>query len=112
MTRFLADENFAAAVVGQLRLLGHDVLTCVEAGVANRNTPDAEVLAFAALQGRVVLTFNRWDFIRLHRAGTRHAGIIVCTEDRDYAGQAARIDTVARAAPSLEGQLIRIYRPG
>jgi hypothetical protein len=107
----MADENFAAAVVVHLRLRGHDVLTCVEADLANRSTPDDEVLAFAAAQGRALLTFNRQDFIRLHKAGVSHAGIVICTEDRDYAGQAARIEAAVGGAEALDGQLIRVNRP-
>jgi hypothetical protein len=39
------------------------------------------------------------------------ASFVVCTEDRDYAGQAARIDAAAAAAGPLDGQLIRVNRP-
>ena len=111
MTRFLADENFAAAVTAHLRVIGYDVLTCVEAGIANRGTSDADVLAAAASDRRTVLTYNRKHFIRLHDVGGPHAGIVVCTEDRDYVGQAARIAAAVRAAPTLDCQLIRVNRP-
>ena len=110
--RFLADENFAWAVVAHLRQLGHDVATCTDAGLANRGTADADVLAAATADGRAVLTFNRRHFVRLHATVGHHAGIVVCTEDRDYAGQAARIDAAARAATPLDGRLVRVHRPG
>lgn len=43
--------------------------------------PDAEHLAFAISQGRAVLSFNRGDFVQLHKQyaerGWEHHGIIV-----------------------------------
>ena len=47
MARFYSNENIAAQVVLELRRLGHDVLTTLEAGNANAAVPDDEVLAFA-----------------------------------------------------------------
>jgi hypothetical protein len=46
--RFYSNENSAPPVVTELRRLGHDVLTSLEAGNANASAPDAEVLAFAS----------------------------------------------------------------
>ncbi|WP_445330275.1 DUF5615 family PIN-like protein [Tychonema sp. BBK16] len=59
MARFYTDENFPLAVVELLRALGHDVLTAREAGNANLQIPDEDVLAFAASNNRTVLTRNR-----------------------------------------------------
>lgn len=69
MARFYANENFPLQTVQELRRLGHDVLTSLEAGYANRSVPDEEVLAFAAGEQRVLLTQNRLHFLRLHRRG-------------------------------------------
>ena len=80
MARFYSNENFPVQTVRKLRELGHDVVTSLEAGNANRSVPDEEVLAFAASERRVLLTQNRLHFLRLHRAGVvAHAGIVVCT---------------------------------
>ncbi|WP_206756584.1 DUF5615 family PIN-like protein [Oscillatoria sp. FACHB-1406] len=57
-----------------------------------------------------VVTLNRQDFIRLHRANSEHCGIIVCTNDTDRLRMATRIDE-AIAAASLQGKLIRVVRP-
>lgn len=91
MARLYVDENFPFAVVKGWRERGHDALTAAEAGNANRALPDEEVLAFAAREGRAVLTLNRRDFVRLHRERPLHGGIIVCTQDEDAPGQAERI---------------------
>jgi extradiol dioxygenase family protein len=91
--------------------LGHDVLTVREAGKANQRIPDDEVLAFATENERAIVTQNRRDFIRLHRLQPNHAGIIVCSDDRDWEALAQRIDTAVVQAESLQGKLIRIVRP-
>ncbi|MFM7755098.1 MAG: DUF5615 family PIN-like protein, partial [Cyanobium sp.] len=65
----------------------HDVLTSLEAGNANQGIPDNEVLAYATSENRILITLNREDFIKLHRSGIDHAGIIICKDDRDYLGQ-------------------------
>ena len=57
-----------------------------------------------------ILTINRRDFMKLHRELPEHAGIVLCTENRDYAAFAHRIDQAIRAAGELAGQLIRVVR--
>jgi predicted nuclease of predicted toxin-antitoxin system len=91
MARLYADENFFYAVVQLLQGLGHDMLTAKDAGQANKRISDKEVLAFAVAENRAVLTFNYQHFKRLYRFSPNHNGIIICTEDMDYAGLANRI---------------------
>ncbi len=112
MNGLLADENFPAPAVQALRQLGYDVITLQERGKANQQFPDIEVLELATLEKRTVLTINRKHFIRLHQASSKHSGIIVCTVDLDFAGQAHRIDQAIKAHGALDGHLIRINRPG
>lgn len=111
MARLYSNENFPLPVVVELRRLGHDVLTASEAGKANQEIPDDEVLAFASAADRAVLTINRRDFIRLHRQQPRHSGIVVCTADPDFIRQAQSIQAAIEAMPSLADQLIRVNRP-
>jgi hypothetical protein len=68
-------------------------------------------LAFAVEGRRTLLTVNRRHFIRLHSQLPQHYGIIVCTVDLDFTGQAARIHAAIEACPNPAGQLIRINRP-
>jgi hypothetical protein len=110
MARFYSDENFPQPVVDALRALGHDVLTTREAGTANKQVEDPVVLAYAVSQGRALLTLNRRDFRRLHQSGVPHDGIIACSEDLDFSGQASRIDDEVRKHATLKGQFIRIVR--
>ncbi len=60
MALLYADEGFPKVVTGLLRQFGHDVLTVQEAGQANQQIPDDQVLTFATIQGRAVLTMPRW----------------------------------------------------
>lgn len=84
-----------------LRDCGHDVLTSYEAVQANQGIPDPEVL--------ILITFNRDDFIDLHRSGMNHSGIIICKDDRDYQGQAKFINDFLQAQTTeLSDRLIRL----
>lgn len=111
MARLYANENFPFPVVESLRQLGHDVVTIQETGRAGEALPDPEVLLFAIQDRRAVLTLNRRHFMTLHLRSPEHFGIIVCTVDSDFAGQASRIDFAIRVHASLECQLIRVNRP-
>lgn len=111
MANLYANENFPLPVVVALRRLGHDVLTSAEAGNAGRSVPDDEVLAFAAAERRALLTLNRRHFVRLHQERHEHAGIVVCTFDPDFAGQAERINRLLALRDNWVGRLLRLNRP-
>ena len=111
MARLYANENFPLPAVLELRRLGHDVLTVCETGKAGQSVPDEAVLAFAASGGA-----SRGDAQSkaLHPAPRQqpdHAGVVVCTFDLDFVGQAARIHEALLALPPLAGRLLRINRP-
>jgi predicted nuclease of predicted toxin-antitoxin system len=71
-----------------LRGRGFDVVRTEEAG--NDTASDEEQLAFAAANGRAIVTFNVRDFAPLHEkwqtSGQPHAGIIVSQQlgSRNY----------------------------
>ena len=111
MAKLYGDENFPLPVVEELRRLGHDVVTIQDSGKDKQGVSDEAVLAFAIAEERAVLTINRKHFIRLHHLQPEHAGIIVCTFDPNFVGQAVRIhETIELKAPLLD-QLIRVNRP-
>ena len=58
------------------------------------------------------LTINRRHFVRLHGLNQEHHGLVVCSLDIDFAGQARRISEALSAEESLAGKLLRINRPG
>ncbi len=109
--RLYADENFPLAVTEALRTAGHDVLTAYDDGRANLAIPDENVLHRAMALSRILLTLNRQDFKRLHGMHPNHAGIVSCTYDPDFAGQAARIHCALQEAATFAGRLVRINRP-
>lgn len=111
MARLFADENFPLPAVEALRRRGHDVLTIHEAGKAQQSTPDDIVLKTASADGRAVLTLNRKHFVQLHAKQSSHAGVVVCTFDPDFEGQAQRIHDALKSIPQLTGQLVRVNRP-
>jgi predicted nuclease of predicted toxin-antitoxin system len=71
--RFYLDEHVPAVIADGLRRRGVDVLTTRDAGM--RHAADTDQLVLATRQGRVVFTQDA-DFLRLHAAGTSHAGIV------------------------------------
>jgi predicted nuclease of predicted toxin-antitoxin system len=74
--RFLANENFPADAVTQLKAAGHDI---VWVRTAAPGMKDEDVLAWAAREARIVLTFDK-DFDELAwRAGLRRLLALYCS---------------------------------
>jgi predicted nuclease of predicted toxin-antitoxin system len=111
MARIYTNENFRYSIVIKLRELGNDVLTALEAGNANQSIPDESVLEFAIKENRILLTFNRQDFIKLHYQFHNHKGIIICSLDPNAEGQANRIHQAILQENTLDGKLIRVNKP-
>ena len=111
MARLYTNENFPIPAAGELRRLGHDVVTIQETGKANLSVPDVDALAFTVSDNRIFVTLNRLHFIRLHRKIPKHKGIIVCSLDPDFSALADRIDKALREESLLDGKLLRINRP-
>src|SRR5438128_12223513 len=107
MARFYSNENFPHAAVEALRKFGHDVLTSLEAGMANQRIPDEDVLAFSRRENRILLTLNRRHFIRLHATSSDHSGIVVCTQDNDFFGLAHRVHSAVTQNEPVAGILLR-----
>jgi predicted nuclease of predicted toxin-antitoxin system len=111
MAKIYSNENFPLPVVEFLRSLGHDVCTTRDAGNDGQSIPDEKVLEYAVHTGRILLTLNRIDFLRLHRLNSDHHGMILCTFDGNFKAQAERIDALLRENPKPEGQLLKVNRP-
>ncbi len=111
MARLFADENFPLPSVHELRRLGYHVLTAEDAGLHSQSVSDERILSYAVENQLALLTFNRVDFMRLHKKDPNHHGIIVCTSDKLFLALAHRVHLALSAAGELRGQLIRVYRP-
>jgi hypothetical protein len=110
MARLYANENFFFPVVEELRRLGHDVLTTQESGHADQRMPDEKILSFAVYDNRILLTFNRRHFVRLHNEEPNHCGIIVCSVDIDFLALAQRIHAAVESNPNMKDRLVRVNR--
>ena len=86
VVRFYTDEHVARAVARGLRERGVDVLTAAQARMLGAS--DEEHLQLAASEGRAIVTQDD-DFLRLHAAGAKHAGIA-------YAPQGTSIGDIIR----------------
>jgi predicted nuclease of predicted toxin-antitoxin system len=112
MSRLYTNENFPQGVVLHLRLLGHEVLTTHDAGKSNKSIPDNDVLRYAVENDRIMVTYNRCDFIKLHKADKNHCGVIVCTVDSNHQDLAVRIHNALKEHNPAYGKLIRINLDG
>lgn len=79
--RYLLDEDVNPAVSEAGRALDLDVVSVHEIERTGVAFPDDAQLRFAAADGRIMVTRNRDDFIRLTRdffqAGEAHFGVLV-----------------------------------
>lgn len=77
--KFYFDEHVHPAVAAYLRKHSIDVLTAQEAGRAGQGVSDAEQLAFATANGRVLVTSDN-DFLNPRivpqLASGQHAGVV------------------------------------
>jgi predicted nuclease of predicted toxin-antitoxin system len=75
--KFYLDENVDVSVAAGLRLRGIDVVTARDR--EKLGASDEEHLTHARAEGRIVVTHDIADFVRIHQqwvaAGTPHAGI-------------------------------------
>lgn len=69
------DENVDGAIVKGLRLRNIDVTTTKEANLIGAS--DEQQAAYALIQNRIIFTHDD-DFLKLHKRGIRHTGIIYC----------------------------------
>ena len=71
--KFYCDEHVDLAIASALRKRGADILTAQEAGMLG--AADEVHLQLAVSQNRAIFTQDT-DFLRLHKSGSTHHGII------------------------------------
>jgi predicted nuclease of predicted toxin-antitoxin system len=81
--RLLTDEHYATDIAIRLRAAGHDAVAVLELEMTG--AADEALLAFAAAQGRVLLTNNVRDFAALAalwaRGGQEHFGLLFTSDE-------------------------------
>jgi hypothetical protein len=89
---FFDEDAMNRKVMRALESRGIDVASPLEAGTVGQS--DAEQLAYATAEHRLLYSFNVADFFRLHgewqRAGRHHAGIVVASRQRYSVGEQVR----------------------
>ncbi len=116
----LLDEMFSDSIAQRLRARNHDAISVV-ADSALVSLPDDQVLAYAAAEGRSLVTANIKDFIPLdgmyRAAGHAHAGLILVStktfpQDRTFtAAVAAALEALLDAPGKIQpGQVVFLSR--
>jgi predicted nuclease of predicted toxin-antitoxin system len=82
LTGILLDEMYPPSLAQRLRDNGHDVVAVLDVEVGLASKADDDVLAWAARNGRCVVTTNVSDFARLAAQGAQHAGIVFVSAQR------------------------------
>jgi hypothetical protein len=89
---YMDEDSMEEALVRALRTRGIDVKTALEAGMIEQT--DADHLAFATVEQRVLCTYNVGDFWTLHSVtiaqGRHHVGIILVPQQRYGIGELLR----------------------
>ena len=98
------EDSMDQDLVHALRARGLDVTTALEENMVNRK--DEEHLDYATRQGRVLFSFNRGDFYRLHTEylsqSKSHAGIILANQQQYSVGEQTRRILHLAAAKSAD----------
>jgi hypothetical protein len=107
---YFDEDTMRHSLVRALRSRGIDVTTALDANMIER--ADAEHLAYASSQGRVLCSSNAGDFYRLHgellALGESHAGIILIPQQRYGVGDQMRriLKLIAlRSADDMRGRV-------
>lgn len=113
----LLDADVPPALADALRKLGYDVVAA-SGDAALESLNDADLLAEALRQNRILVTFNVADFVvltrelaRVHRA---HAGVILIHSRTfarsDVGGIARNLDGLLKASGDLRNAVIYLTR--
>lgn len=85
-TLYLDEDSSEHAVLNALREAGYDVTSAVEEGRANRDISDQEQLEYASSEGRMLFSFNKQDYIPIHKKwfeqGREHCGILLAEKQK------------------------------
>lgn len=104
---YLDEDSSDTALLRALRLRGVDVVGAPECGM--RGQSDEEQLRWATSQQRVLYSWNRRDFYKIHsdlmRAGQSHAGIVLGLQQRYSVGEQMR--RLLRLLRTLSAQEMR-----
>ena len=108
--RLYLDEDVSTLLAALLQSRGYEVLTTRDAG--RLGSSDAEQLAFAADQGRTIVTHNRPDYDALatdYIAGGQHHAGIICAVRRPVPELARRLLQILDTVTADEMRDLLLY---
>jgi predicted nuclease of predicted toxin-antitoxin system len=112
--RFLIDENLSPMLARHLRMAhGFDAVHVQELGL--RGFPDADLLARAIGEDRIIVTSNADDFRKLGSRASTHPGLAVVLDAVGRAQQLAlgvRLANAIESAGSAHNRLFEIDHTG
>lgn len=114
---FLLDADVPPGLAGALRRRGYDVVAA-SGDSALESLSDADLLAEALRQGRVLVTFNVVDFVAITRELARenraHAGVILIHartfRRSDIGGIAAGLDALLQFRRDLRNTVVYLSK--
>lgn len=111
---FYLDEDLSPRIAAALRKRGIDAVSAHEVG--NTHMPDSDQLAYAAGEGRCLVTRNARHFLALSREAINrqqpHSGILLCSPrftGAEFRSIAARLVQLAKQYPQGLGHYDIFY---
>lgn len=104
--RFLLDEMLSGQIAAQLTLGGIDTIA-VQDEEDLRQLEDPDIFAAGQAQQRVLVTYNRNDFLAIHadhvRRGLTHQGVVIVNNHRFPQRQPATMGRVIKGLQAVPG---------
>ena len=101
---YLDEDSVEKSLIAAFRNAGLDVVTVTE--VDRQSYSDENQLIWATEQGRVIYSYNRRDFCRLHSeflaAQRNHSGIVLLQQQRYSVGQ--QLQGILKLVATLSAQ--------
>ena len=110
MRLLFADEHVPVAIISELVERGASVLTLTELGLKDLGIEDREVLEIATSYQSTVITFNRKDYLKLHRQGISHGGIILCKYNTPFPMLIDKVYRLLDTEEYFDNQVFRIVQ--
>jgi predicted nuclease of predicted toxin-antitoxin system len=110
--KLLLDEHLSPDIAEALRTRGHDVVSVLEIGLEGKS--DQVIWRRAIVEGRVVVTYDKGDFLGLYRLffqeGIHHPGVVIISNrtipSSDLGGLIRALERLLQSDPDLADQSV------
>jgi predicted nuclease of predicted toxin-antitoxin system len=115
--KLLLDEHLSPIIAEGLRAKKHDVICVLETDLERQ--PDQTVWERAIAEERVVVTYDKGDFLllftELFQEGTHHHGLVVIASrtipSHDFGGLIRALEHLLERDPDLRDQILFLHEP-